>query len=143
MKKLFILGMCGLIAACTTTTFMPYDGAKIEMGTGGFAETMIDGMSFYQSGLPANKDCKTIGQVSTDVQPGGFFKTSRDPIYRAVADKAVPQGGNTAVLLKRDERVSGSTTNYTGAGYKIIGIGTSSSTNEYEEFNTFMIYNCK
>ncbi len=74
-----------ILTGCVRTIYNPYDGQKIVVGEGGFVEYIVyadqlnkplfseapkykyDMVTFYNSGLPANKKCMLVGYYAGKV----------------------------------------------------------------------------
>jgi hypothetical protein len=144
-KTILALFSILLVAACTNTTFAPFDGDQVQTGTGGFVEGTSDGVNFYTSGLPNGKKCQTLGLVTTDASSDGW--SGRQSVLDEVAKKVIAHGGNTAVLKETKQLYTGSHGGATtpSIGTKHVGFSFSStqSTAEYTETNTYTVYKCQ
>ena len=104
MKKILLpIALSIFLSACATVDYQPYEGTKkTHLGEGG-TKLVTNGIDFWANGEP-NRKYQILGIAVSEVGSGfgdeGLIRSS-------VSKEVIKQGGNAAIQLTNNERVSG------------------------------------
>lgn len=105
-SKIKLLSLILLITlyGCSSTKFFPYDGSQEVTGSGGFKSNTVNGVTFYENGLPNGQKCKIIGKVTDSYTPN-IFLTYNEHLAR-ISDEANKNKANSVLIKSTKETLN-------------------------------------
>jgi hypothetical protein len=100
------------LAACATTEFKTYEGARVVEGQGG-TKVVVDGMEIWEYGEPPRK-FKLIGLIE-DSRPAGIIPMAR--LRGSIVKKARAAGGDAVIQITSQSRITGYYSNSNATAY--------------------------
>jgi len=114
--------LAAALSACVTTNYKPYEGAAVQMGTGG-ARTSIAGVDLWEDGTPPRKYL-VVGIIDDKRRNEALDRSS---FHGDIAKKVKENGGDAAIILGRSELFRGTVN--TGNTYGTVTKANAKSAN--------------